>query len=351
MARLTMAVAAEPLHLAQPFRIAGYLFERFNAVVVTLRDGELQGRGEGDGVYYLKDDAANMLTELSRARDLIAEPRGTAHLDAARRGAQRRRRALWDLEAARTSMPVWRLAGMDAPRRCAPPSPSAPIRPRRPRARRYVQAKSIKIKLTGDLPLDQERVRAIRAARPDAWLGVDGNQGFVRAISIPWSRFGRANGSRCSNSRWRAAASTSWKASTAPSRSPPTRAACRWPTWRGGGPLPGHQHQARQVRRPDRGPADGRRSAATGPGRHGRHHGRHQPGHGAGFVLGQVCDIVDLDGATFLAKDRQPGVVYATARLGRRSMGRPAQGGCRMRQPAEAMRSTRRPPGLVSRAA
>ena len=30
-----------------------------------------------------------------------------------------------------------------------------------------------------------------------------------------------------------------------------------------------------------------------------------------GFVLGQVCDIVDLDGPTFLAKDRTPGVEYA----------------------------------------
>ena len=29
-----------------------------------------------------------------------------------------------------------------------------------------------------------------------------------------------------------------------------------------------------------------------------------------GFVLGQLADLVDLDGPTFLAKDRQPSVVY-----------------------------------------
>src|SRR3546814_7735834 len=40
-------------------------------------------------------------------------------------------------------------------------------------------ARAIKAKLTGDLALDIERVRAIRAARPDTWLAVDGNQGFV----------------------------------------------------------------------------------------------------------------------------------------------------------------------------
>jgi hypothetical protein len=28
------------------------------------------------------------------------------------------------------------------------------------------------------------------------------------------------------------------------------------------------------------------------------------------FVLGQVCDVVDLDGPTFLSKDRTPGMMY-----------------------------------------
>src|SRR5262249_33633866 len=47
-------------------------------------------------------------------------------------------------------------------------------------ARSFVGARAIKIKLTGE-PLDAERVRAIRAARPDVWIGVDANQGFTRA--------------------------------------------------------------------------------------------------------------------------------------------------------------------------
>src|SRR5207248_3458242 len=41
-------------------------------------------------------------------------------------------------------------------------------------------AKAIKVKLTGELDLDIERVRAIRFARPDVWLGVDANQGYSR---------------------------------------------------------------------------------------------------------------------------------------------------------------------------
>ena len=32
---------------------------------------------------------------------------------------------------------------------------------------------------------------------------------------------------------------------------------------------------------------------------------------GPAFVLGQLCDVVDLDGPTFLATDRAPAIVYS----------------------------------------
>jgi L-alanine-DL-glutamate epimerase-like enolase superfamily enzyme len=47
-------------------------------------------------------------------------------------------------------------------------------------ARAYKGARAIKLKLTGE-PLDADRVRAVRAACPDVWLAVDANQGFTRA--------------------------------------------------------------------------------------------------------------------------------------------------------------------------
>jgi hypothetical protein len=28
------------------------------------------------------------------------------------------------------------------------------------------------------------------------------------------------------------------------------------------------------------------------------------------FLVGQLCDVVDLDGPTFLAQDRAPGIAY-----------------------------------------
>ena len=47
------------------------------------------------------------------------------------------------------------------------------------------------------------------------------------------------------------------------------------------------------------------------------------------FVLGQLCDYVDLDGPTFLAEDRTPSVTYRgrPGRLRRRGLGRRLESG------------------------
>jgi L-alanine-DL-glutamate epimerase-like enolase superfamily enzyme len=45
----------------------------------------------------------------------------------------------------------------------------------------YTHARAIKLKLTGDVELDIARLNAVRAVRPDAWIGVDANQGYVPA--------------------------------------------------------------------------------------------------------------------------------------------------------------------------
>lgn len=88
--------------------------------------------------------------------------------------------ALWDLEAAETGRPVWSLAGLTRIRPlmttwtigAATPEKMAEI------ARQYQGARAIKLKLLGD-GVDAERVRAVRQERPEVWLGVDANQGFT----------------------------------------------------------------------------------------------------------------------------------------------------------------------------
>lgn len=183
MSRLTLDVAVETLRLSAPFRISGHVFDSAQVIVVTLGDGAHQGRGEAAGVYYVDDDLDHMLAELDEARGAIEGGLDRASLrqlmapGGARNAVDA---ALWELESLQKGRPVWQLAGL------APPTPlrtTFTIGADEPelmaaQARRYAQARSIKIKLTGELELDAARVAAIRDARPDVWLGVDANQGF-----------------------------------------------------------------------------------------------------------------------------------------------------------------------------
>jgi L-alanine-DL-glutamate epimerase-like enolase superfamily enzyme len=90
--------------------------------------------------------------------------------------------ALWDLEAKLTGRSVWQLAGLEKPRSIVTTLTCGADTPQNMAAKAkgdYVNARAIKLKLTGESS-DRDRVRAVREARPDVWLGVDANQGFTR---------------------------------------------------------------------------------------------------------------------------------------------------------------------------
>lgn len=182
--RLRLSLHNEPLPLAHPFRISGYVFEAMPATVVALDDGTHDGRGEGAGVYYLDDVPERMLATLESHRGAIEA--GLSHDDVRALlppGGARNALdcALWELEARRGGVPVWQLAGLTGVRpllttfTVGADEPSAMAT----QAVAYAQARAIKLKLTGDADLDAARIAAVRAARPDAWLGVDANQGYV----------------------------------------------------------------------------------------------------------------------------------------------------------------------------
>jgi L-Ala-D/L-Glu epimerase len=183
--RLTLNVTVEKYPLKQPFRITDYTMEDAEVVTVTLaRDGH-QGWGEASGVYYRADDdipgvvrqieVVRSHVEAGLSRQLLQEllPAGGARnaLDC----------ALWDLEAQETGRTVWQIAGLNQPRPLLTTFTVGANGPDKMAAdaRAYGHAKAIKLKLTGE-PQDADRVRAVRAVRPDVWLGVDANQGFTR---------------------------------------------------------------------------------------------------------------------------------------------------------------------------
>jgi L-Ala-D/L-Glu epimerase len=170
--------------LKVPFHITGYTFDVFDALVVSLQEGSHAGRGEALGVYYHDDTPVSMQAQVEALRERIeAGVTRQQLLQLLPAGGARNAIdcALWDLEAKRAGRPVWMLAGLDAPRPllttftvgAAEPATMADA------ARGFPAARALKLKLTDD-GLNADRVRAVRAACPDAWIMVDANQGFTR---------------------------------------------------------------------------------------------------------------------------------------------------------------------------
>lgn len=184
--RLTLEVHNEEVLLKAPFRISGYVFDRAPITIVTLRDGDCEGRGEASGVYYLDDTPERMLATIEAHRDAIESGltrdalRSLLPAGGARNAIDC---ALWELESYLAGKPVWQLAGIEEPRPLRTTFTVSADEPNvmAERAKAYTQARAIKLKLTGEAELDIERVRAVRAARPEVWLGVDANQGYVPA--------------------------------------------------------------------------------------------------------------------------------------------------------------------------
>lgn len=312
-----LEVAVENLPLKAPFRISGYTFTEVPVVVATSTDGEHLGRGEAAGVYYLHDDPPSMVAAIEAVR---AEVEAGACREDLRRllppGGARNALdcALWELEARRAGRPVWRLAGLDPPKPLVTTFTLGAEEPgaMADGARAYAGARALKLKLTGDADLDAERVRAVRAARPDVWLGVDGNQGFdlnsldavmpaliesrVSLLEQPFKR-GREADLDGLDRRIPVAADESVQGLHEIE------------------PLTGRV----DVINIKLDKCGGLTEALLMVAEAARLGMRVMVGNMVGttwamapaFVVGQLCDVVDLDGPTFLASDREPAALYA----------------------------------------
>ena len=313
-----LQILPETIRFREPFRIAGHVFDIAEIVTVTLDDGSHIGRGEASGVFFLGDDIANMLDQLERARADIERGINREELrDLLPPGGARSAvdGALWELEARRTGTPVWQLAGLaQAPR---PIRTTFTLGAEEPGAMaaaasgRLAEARSIKVKLTGDLVLDTVRIHAVRAARPDVWLGVDANQGYVRAdlpalidamvatdVSLIEQPLARGHDAELEGltSLIPIAGDESLVSLADLAHASGRFDVVNIKLDKCGGLTEGLMMVA-EARRLGLGVMVGTMigtSLATAP----------------GFVLGQLCDLVDLDGPTFLAADRTPGVTY-----------------------------------------
>lgn len=180
---MTMRVVIEDWPWSAPLRISGHTMVGSQVVVVTLGQRRCHGRGEASGVFYKGDTPQKLLAQVesvrreveagvSRTRLRSLLPPGSARnaLDC----------ALWELEAQSNDKPVWQLAHLGQPHAVTTSitiGADAPQRMGELAAGRLMGAPALKLKLLGD-GQDADRVLAVRQARPDAWIGVDGNQGF-----------------------------------------------------------------------------------------------------------------------------------------------------------------------------
>lgn len=185
MTRLTLDLQLERWPTKAPFHITGKTWTDVPLLVVRLSDGRFVGRGEGAGVYYKDDTPDRMIEQVEALRPVIETGVTRAELQALLPTGGARNAvdcALWELEANRLGTSVMALAGITAPRplttvcTVGADTPTAMAAT----ARAYGPVPALKLKLTGE-PSNADRVRAVRAACPDAWIGVDANQGLTRA--------------------------------------------------------------------------------------------------------------------------------------------------------------------------
>lgn len=306
------------LQLHEPVRIANHTFHDMPSLHLQLREGPHAGRGEAQGVFFVQDDPAAMPAQLEPLREALRDGLDREQLRLALPPGGARNAldcALWELQARRCGRAVWQLAGLPAPRPLRTTFTLSVNSPADMAARAlrglHGQGSALKLKLAGDTAVDIERVRAVRAARPDAWIAVDANRGFtpdtleallpvlvdcgVKLLEQPFAR-GREQDMDVVDFPLPVAADESCldlaELETLPGRFDMVNIKLD----KCGGLTEGLMmaRRARELGLQVMVGNMGGTSLAMAP----------------AFVLGQLCDVVDLDGPTILAHDCSPAVRY-----------------------------------------
>jgi L-alanine-DL-glutamate epimerase-like enolase superfamily enzyme len=316
-----MEISQEHLLFTEPFHLFGHIFTFADVLVVSIQQDGVTGRGEASGVYYLNDDLKTMIRQVELARRAVEQGVSRQNLLSILPPGGARNAidcALWELEARLACQPVWQLAGLPRPRPMVTSFTLGAEHPRKVRdnAVNRKQAKALRLKLSGDLKEDAERVALVREARPDCWIGVDADQAYalrdferllphlaaakIQSIEqpVPRGREAELKGLVCSIP---IAADESVQSHADLVEAVDYFSAVNIQLDKCGG-LTAALHLARRATAlgfdlmVSTMPGS---SLATAP----------------SFLLGQLCSIVDLDWPTFLAKDRERHVVYEQGRV------------------------------------
>lgn len=171
--------SVQPWELKIPFNITGYCFTEVKVLLVEISEKGKTGRGEATGIYYFDEDGDSMLVQAEAIRDEIENGLDqTQLLELMPAGGARNAIdcALWDLDCKLTGKTIWQLTdikpqsvitvntvGIETPELMA-------------EIAQRCDTQKIKVKLDGNNPL--EKIKAVCKARPDADIVVDVNQGW-----------------------------------------------------------------------------------------------------------------------------------------------------------------------------
>ncbi|OYW82805.1 MAG: dipeptide epimerase [Sphingobium sp. 32-64-5] len=180
-------MAVERFPVAGTFTISRGAKTFVDVVVCTVGDGSATGRGEATAIYYHGESAEGCARAIAdHCAALAGAPLTREGLHAAMpRGAARNALdcALWDLEAKRSGVPVWRLAGLAEPKPLMSAftiSVSDPAQMERDARKAVARGFALlKCKLTGTG--DGDRIAAVRQGAPEARLIVDANESWADA--------------------------------------------------------------------------------------------------------------------------------------------------------------------------
>lgn len=167
--------------LKRAFAISRGAKTEARTIIVTLEDGEHQGRGECVPYTRYGETIATVMAELkNHTKPITQHPWtvGRPYTGLSGAAACAVDCAFWDLAAKRSNTPVWQLADLPAP---VPVETAVTVSLDTPeamgKAASVISGKLLKLKLGG--AEDLARLKAVHTARPDARLILDGNEGLI----------------------------------------------------------------------------------------------------------------------------------------------------------------------------
>lgn len=177
MRHITLDIESWPL--LEPFVITGHTWTHCDVLLISITENGLTGRGEASGVYYLDETAESMYQQVHGIQQKLEQSISREQLQSLLPAGGARNAidcALWDLEAKKSGQSVFELTGI-------PSSPVTTVNtvtidtPEEMASKaRAITSPRIKVKLDGELSL--ERITAVCNARPDADIAVDVNEGW-----------------------------------------------------------------------------------------------------------------------------------------------------------------------------